>query len=55
MTPGDLLEDVIAFLYATGDRKPANRGTDENTCPACGAVLEYDEETGEARCPECGS
>jgi len=54
MTPGDLLEDAFAFLYATGDRKPANSGMDENTCPTCGAVLEYDEETGEDRCPECG-
>lgn len=54
MTPGDLLEDLLAFLYATGDRNPANSGTDENTCPACGAELEYDEETGEERCPECG-
>lgn len=53
MTPGDLLEDFLAFLYATGDRKPANNG-DENTCPTCGAELEYDEETGEERCPECG-
>lgn len=51
MIPGDLLE----VLYATGDRKPANSSTDENSCPTCGAVLEYDEETGEERCPECGS
>ena len=54
MTPGDLLEDVLAFLYATGDRKTANSGCDENTCPTCGAVLEYDEETGDYCCPECG-
>jgi len=50
----DLIEDFLAFLYATGDRKPANSGTDENICPTCGAVLEYDEETCEERCPECG-
>lgn len=50
----DLLEDLLAFLYDTGDRKPANSDTYENTCPSCGAVLEYDKETGEERCPECG-
>ena len=53
MTPDDLLEDLFAFLYATGDRKPANTGSGEETCPTCGAVLEYDEETGEECCPEC--
>lgn len=26
----------------------------KNICTACGAVLEYDEETGEERCPESG-
>jgi hypothetical protein len=50
----DLLEDVIAFLYATGDRKPADGGTDENSCPICGAVMKYDEDTGGECCPECG-
>lgn len=54
MTPGDLLEDLLAFLYATGDLKSANSGTDENSCPTCGADLEYDEDIGEERCPECG-
>ena len=53
MTPGDLLEDVIAFLYATGDRKSANSGSDENICPTCGAGLECEDETGDEHCPEC--
>jgi len=46
----DLLEDV----NATGERKPADGGTDENSCPICGAVMEFDEETGGECCPECG-
>lgn len=50
----DILEDLLAFLYATGDRKPVNSGVGENICPTCGAVLEYDEDTGKERCPECG-
>lgn len=54
MILGDPVEDLLAFIYATGDRKSVNSGTDETTCPTCGAVLEYDEVTGEERCPECG-
>jgi len=50
----DLIEDFLAFFYATGDRKPANNGTDENICPTCGADLEYDEATDQECCTECG-
>lgn len=54
MTPADPIEDLLAFLYTTGDRKSANSGADENSYPICGADLEYDEDIGEERCPECG-
>lgn len=40
----DLIEDFIAFLYAT---QP-----DSTVCPQCGSELESDE-SGELYCPNC--
>ena len=45
----DILEDIIAFAYATGDGK---RKVDE-TCPVCGIEMEENED-GDLFCPECG-
>jgi predicted amidophosphoribosyltransferase len=47
---GDLIEDVLAFLYATGDRKRLDGG---NSCSNCGADLKEDDE-GNLSCPDCG-
>ena len=44
MTP-DLLEDLVAFVYAT-------QSTRENICPTCGNDLEENED-GELYCPQC--
>lgn len=40
----DLIEDFIAFLYAT---QP-----DSSVCQQCGGTLEADE-SGELHCPDC--
>jgi len=40
----DLIEDFIAFLYATQSDRPV--------CPQCGGELE-DDESGERHCPNC--
>jgi len=50
----DLLEDILAFLYATGGGKKTSSPDEESTCPQCGAEMEYHEESGVMRCPECG-
>ncbi|MBV5330009.1 MAG: hypothetical protein JZU65_20680 [Chlorobium sp.] len=42
----DLLEDLVAFVYATQSDK-------SNTCPACGVNHEENDD-GELSCPECG-
>lgn len=41
----DLLEDLVAFVYATQPDK-------NNTCPVCGGLLE-ENEYGELICHEC--
>ena len=41
----DLLEDFIAFIYATQPDK-------DNTCPVCGSDLEENDD-GELYCPQC--
>ena len=46
--PIDILEDFIAFTYATGGNK---RNTDD-ICPVCGATLEVNDND-ELYCPEC--
>ncbi|GEM_PF-2366342 len=43
----DLIEDIIAFVYATQPDK-------SNTCPVCGGALEENDD-GELSCPECGN
>ena len=48
----DLIEDFIAFLYATGKQRKPYPPAGEELCPDCGTVMEEDE-TGVLRCPEC--
>jgi uncharacterized protein YbaR (Trm112 family) len=51
MSPGDFLEDLLAFLYSKGDRnKPCSGNT---SCPNCGTDL-HEDENGELYCPDCG-
>ena len=50
----DLIEDFLAFLYATGNGRKPGKSAGEEVCPECGADMEEDDETGELRCPECG-
>ena len=50
----DLIEDLLAFLYATGNGKKPVASDGEEVCPECGAVMEEDDETGELRCSVCG-
>lgn len=54
----DPIEDLLAFLYATGKssgatRSPDDADADDDICPNCGADLEYDDHGGCKRCPEC--
>ena len=49
----DLIEDLLAFLYATGYGRKPGKSAGEEVCPECGAVMEEDD-AGELRCPECG-
>lgn len=52
MGSGDFLEDLLAFLYATGGKKtPQPSGV--STCSLCGAALEEGDD-GELHCPDCG-
>lgn len=51
----DLLEDILAFLYATSDREDPSLPVDGSSCPICGADLDADGEDKEMRCPQCGS
>lgn len=47
--PTDIIEDFIAFAYATsGDKRKA-----ADICPICGTTLE-ENENGDLCCPECG-
>ena len=54
----DPIEDLLAFLYTTGKlpatKSPGAADADDDTCPSCGADLEYDDESGCLRCPACG-
>lgn len=53
----DPIEDLLAFLYATGKlsgtKTHDDDDADDDTCPDCGADLEYDDESGSKRCPVC--
>jgi hypothetical protein len=51
MSPGDFLEDLLAFLYLTDNKKKAWVGNP--SCPICGTDLQEDD-SGELYCPVCG-
>lgn len=50
----DLLEDILAFLYANSGKKEPPTPADRSLCPKCGTELEEDEESSGTRCPDCG-
>lgn len=50
----DLLEDLLAFFYATSGREKPSTPADGSSCPECGAELEEKEDGSGMRCPNCG-
>ena len=47
----DILEDIMAFIYASGGKKSAQLD-DISCCPVCGAEIEEDDD-GESHCSYC--
>jgi len=47
----DLLEDILAFLFATGDRSTSTDG--RPCCPHCGAELDDENSSSDMLCSEC--
>lgn len=49
----DIIEDIFAFLYATGGKKKPSSDDVNGICPLCGLEMEYDDENDDIRCPDC--
>ena len=51
----DIIEDIFAFMYATGEKNKTQNDDTDSICPTCGSEMEYDEENEAMRCPDCGN
>jgi NAD-dependent DNA ligase len=49
----DIIEDIFAFMYATGEKTKTQAADMDSICLICGSEMEYDDESEEMRCSDC--